>query len=74
MDAYSCIKYILSYISKKESEESNLLKKAQEECREGNLSVAAELKKNGTFLLNTSGNKCNGGSVQRHGIKFEEKF
>ena len=36
VDAYSCISYILSYISKKESEEGQLLKTAQKEAREGN--------------------------------------
>ena len=35
-NAYQCIQYILSYISKKEAEESSLLKAAQQEAREGN--------------------------------------
>ena len=49
-DAYSCIKYILSYISKKESEESDLLKCARE-AREGNQDAVDELKRLGHFSL-----------------------
>ena len=50
-DAYSCIKYILSYISKKESEESDLLKCAQREAREGNQDAVDELKRLGQTYL-----------------------
>ena len=51
-DAYSCIKYILSYISKKESEEGNLLKEALRESREEhNNSTKQELKKLGNTYL-----------------------
>jgi hypothetical protein len=44
VDAYSCISYILSYISKKESEEGELLKAAQKEAREGNHDAVKELR------------------------------
>lgn len=44
VDAYSCICYILSYISKKESEEGQLLKAAQKEAREGNHDAVKELR------------------------------
>ena len=51
VDAYSCIAYILSYISKKESEEGELLKAAQKEAREGNVSALSELRKIGKVYL-----------------------
>ena len=51
VDAYSCIAYILSYISKKESEETQLLKTAQKEAREGNTDAIAELRKIGRVYL-----------------------
>ena len=47
IDAYSCIKYILSYISKKESEEGNILKCAQQEAREGKSDALSELRQLG---------------------------
>ena len=50
-NAYQCMRYILSYISKKEAEESSLLKAAQQEAREGNLSATQELKKLGKLYL-----------------------
>ena len=43
VNAYSCICYILSYISKKESEEGELLKAAQKDAREGNKDAVKEL-------------------------------
>ena len=51
VDAYSCIAYILSYISKKESEEGQLLKEAQREAREGNDGAITELRKIGRIFL-----------------------
>lgn len=51
VDAYSCINYILSYISKKESEEGQLLKSAQKEAREGNVDAVKELRTNGQVYV-----------------------
>ena len=51
IDAYSCIKFILSYISKKESEEGNILKCAQQEAREGKSDALSELRQLGRTYL-----------------------
>ena len=51
IDVWSCIKYILSYITKKESEESKLLQNAQKEAREDNVDVITELKHLGKLFL-----------------------
>ena len=51
VDAYACIKYIVSYISKKESEEGELLKAAQKEAREGNADAVTELRQIGKAYL-----------------------
>ncbi|KAI8515812.1 hypothetical protein Bbelb_066250 [Branchiostoma belcheri] len=45
LDAYSCVRYIVSYISKAEREMGKLLKQAQKEAREGNEDVVTEMKK-----------------------------
>ncbi|KAI8507071.1 hypothetical protein Bbelb_155100 [Branchiostoma belcheri] len=47
LDAYSCVKYIVSYISKAEREMGKLLKQAQKEAREGNEDVVTEMRKVG---------------------------
>ena len=52
LDPYSCIMYIVSYISKAEREMGQLLKNAQQEAREGNPSVMEELKQLGSIYLN----------------------
>lgn len=44
MDSYSCIAYILSYISKAEAEVGELLAAAQKEAREGNKDAATAMK------------------------------
>ncbi|KAI8496727.1 hypothetical protein Bbelb_253820 [Branchiostoma belcheri] len=51
LDAYSCVRYIVSYISKAEREMGKLLKQAQKEAREGNEDVVTEMKKVGTKYL-----------------------
>ncbi|XP_023932851.1 uncharacterized protein LOC106158164 [Lingula anatina] len=51
VDAYACICYIVSYISKKESEEGELLKAAQKEAREGNTEAVNELKTLGKVYI-----------------------
>ena len=51
VDAYSCISYILSYISKKESEEGQLLKAAQKDAREGNHDAVKELRSIGQVYV-----------------------
>ncbi|KAI8513472.1 hypothetical protein Bbelb_101110 [Branchiostoma belcheri] len=51
LDAYSCVRYIVSYISKAEREMGKLLKQAQKEAREGNEDVVTETKKVGTKYL-----------------------
>ncbi|XP_078579125.1 uncharacterized protein LOC144863641 isoform X1 [Branchiostoma floridae x Branchiostoma japonicum] len=50
-DAYSCVKYIVSYISKAEREMGKLLKEAQKEAREGNEDVVTEMRKVGNAYL-----------------------
>ncbi|KAI8498196.1 hypothetical protein Bbelb_241400 [Branchiostoma belcheri] len=47
LDAYSCVKYIVSYISKAEREMGKLLKQAHKEAREGNEDVVTEMRKVG---------------------------
>ena len=51
VNAYSCIAYILSYISKKESEEGELLKAAQKDAREGNEDAVRELRRIGQVYV-----------------------
>ncbi|XP_066288772.1 uncharacterized protein [Branchiostoma lanceolatum] len=51
LDAYSCVKYIVSYISKAEREMGKLLKQAQKEAREGNQDVVNEMRKVGNAYL-----------------------
>ncbi|KAJ8027670.1 ATP-dependent DNA helicase PIF1 [Holothuria leucospilota] len=51
LDAYSCIMYIVSYISKAEREMGDLLKTAQQEAREGNVNAMDELRKLGSLYL-----------------------
>jgi hypothetical protein len=51
LDAYSCVMYIVSYISKAERELGNLLKQAEKECKENNLDVAQEMKRLGNVYL-----------------------
>ena len=50
-DPYSCIMYILSYISKAEHELSEILRNAQQEIREGNYDLKSEMKKLGNVYL-----------------------
>ena len=44
-DAYSCVMYIVSYISKAEHEMSDILKQAQRDMSEMNMSKSLEMKK-----------------------------
>ena len=50
-DPYSCIMYILSYISKAEHELSDILRHAQEELKEGNHDLKTEMRKLGNVYL-----------------------
>lgn len=52
LDPYSCIMYIVSYISKAEREMGDLLRKAQEEAQEGHLEPMRQLRKLGNVYLN----------------------
>ncbi|KAK3100323.1 hypothetical protein FSP39_018128 [Pinctada imbricata] len=52
LDAFSCIVYIVSYISKGEREMGMLLKQTQTEAQEGNLSAQQTMKKVGSAYLN----------------------
>lgn len=52
LDAYSCIMYILSYITKAEHEMGALLKQAQAEARQGNTDPVTELKCLDSIYLN----------------------
>ncbi|KAK3083914.1 hypothetical protein FSP39_005261 [Pinctada imbricata] len=52
LDAFSCIVYIVSYISKGEREMGMILKQTQIEAQEGNLSAQQTMKKVGTAYLN----------------------
>ena len=51
INAYLCIKYILSYISMKESKEGNILKCAQQKAREENFDALPELRQLGHTYL-----------------------
>ena len=51
LDAYSCIMYIVSYISKAERELGDLLRKAQEEAEEGHMEPVKQLRKLGNVYL-----------------------
>ena len=50
-DPYSCVMYILSYISKAEHELSDILRHAQDELRQGNVDLKSEMKKLGNVYL-----------------------
>ncbi|XP_052700234.1 uncharacterized protein LOC128177537 [Crassostrea angulata] len=52
LDPYSCIVYIISYISKAEREMGMLLKQTKIEATEGNLSAKQTMKKIGSAYLN----------------------
>ncbi|KAJ8029051.1 ATP-dependent DNA helicase PIF1 [Holothuria leucospilota] len=52
LNPYSCIMYIVSYISKAEREMGTLLKLAQQEARDGNVDAMSELRQLGTVYLN----------------------
>ncbi|XP_066283397.1 uncharacterized protein [Branchiostoma lanceolatum] len=51
LDPYSCVRYIVSYISKAEREMGKLLKQAQKEAREGNEDIVNEMRKVGNAYL-----------------------
>ncbi|XP_024120095.2 uncharacterized protein LOC112141236 [Oryzias melastigma] len=51
VDAYACVVYIISYISKDEREMGLLLRNAQKEAEKGNASAKESLKKLGTVYL-----------------------
>ena len=51
LDAYSCIMYIVSYISKTEREIGDLLKRAQQEAKEGNNEPVHQLRRLGNIYL-----------------------
>ena len=51
VDAYSCVVYIISYISKAEREMGLLLDKAQKEGHKGNLDAKAAFKSLGSVYL-----------------------
>ena len=51
LDAYSCVKYILSYISKTERQMGDLLRQAQKEAQQGNSDAITELRKVGNIYL-----------------------
>ena len=51
LDAYSCVVYIISYISKAERELGLLLQHTRVEAREGNLDAQQTMKKIGTAYL-----------------------
>ena len=51
LDAYSCIMYILSYISKSEHAMSQLLEATLQEAKDDNLEVKEQLKKMGSSYL-----------------------
>ncbi|XP_052788850.1 uncharacterized protein LOC128223618 [Mya arenaria] len=53
LDAYSCIMYIVSYISKAERELGDLLRNAQKEAKEGHLQPVQQLRKLGNVYLNS---------------------
>ena len=51
MDPYSCVMYIVSYISKSEREMGDLIRNAQREAVEGNDEAVAQLRKLGSLYL-----------------------
>ena len=51
LDAYSCVMYILSYITKAEREMGDLLRNAQKEAVEGNVDAVAQLRNLGSLYL-----------------------
>ena len=51
LDTYSCIMYIVSYISKAERELGDLLKRAQDEAKEGNKEPIKQLRELGNVYL-----------------------
>ena len=51
LDAYACVMYIVSYITKAEREMGDLLKNAQKEAAEGNDDAVAQLRKLGSVYL-----------------------
>ena len=51
MDPYSCVMYIVSYISKSEREMGDLLRNAQREAAEGNDEAVAQLRRLGSLYL-----------------------
>ena len=51
MDPYSCVMYIVSYISKSEREMGDLIRNAQREAAEGNDEAVAQLRKLGSLYL-----------------------
>ncbi|XP_053406580.1 uncharacterized protein LOC128559306 [Mercenaria mercenaria] len=53
LDVYSCIMYIVSYISKAERELGDLLRNAQKEANEGHLEPVKQLRKLGNVYLNS---------------------
>ena len=53
LDAYSCIMYIVCYISKAERELGDLLKNAQKEAKEGHLESVQQLRKLGYVFLHS---------------------
>ena len=53
LDIYSCAMYVVSYISKAQRGMSELLRKACEEAREGNLSIKQQVRDIGNKFLNS---------------------
>ena len=51
MDPYSCVMYIVSYISKSEREMGDLLRNAQREAYEGNDEAVSQLRRLGSLYL-----------------------
>ena len=51
LDAYACVMYIVSYITKAEREMGDLLKNAQKEAAEGNVDAVSQLRKLGSVYL-----------------------
>jgi len=53
LDVYSCIMYIVSFISKAERKHGDLLRNAQKEAKEGHLEPVQQLRKLGNVYLNS---------------------
>ncbi|KAL9970346.1 hypothetical protein ACROYT_G022703 [Oculina patagonica] len=53
LDIYSCVMYVVSYISKAQRGMSELLRKACEEAREGNLGIKQQVRDIGNKFLNS---------------------